>query len=114
MPPSETETVITAPTSLPSDPAKPGRETSEFSLTRLAVIVSAALSGLTVTLTQLKDSFPDSRWIGATLALLGTVAGLVAVVMKYSGGRAAGKVAQIEGAAHVQAAAAINPSKGAP
>lgn len=104
----------------PADPAKPGNQTSEFSLTKLVawlaggvavllpvlVIVSDALS-------KVQDVFPNVRWLGAIAGVIASLLTILMAVSKYTGGRSDLKVAQVAGAAQVQAAqiAASAPPK---
>ena len=53
-----------------SNPTKPGGATSEFKMSTVVIILSAALAGLTTTFAMLKDSFPDVGWVGVVAGLL--------------------------------------------
>ncbi len=82
-------------TSAPSDPNKSGKESSEFSLSRLAMIFAAVLAGLIATLTQLQTALPSATWIPAVIGILGGILAMVVIVVKYTGGRSDVKVEQI-------------------
>lgn len=74
-----------------TDPAKPGYTTSEFQLV-LGVIV-AIVAGSTTVLTQLQTLFPGNQAIAGVATLVGAIAGVVVVAMKYVGGRQSLKAA---------------------
>lgn len=74
-----------------TDPAKPGYSTSEFQLV-LGVIV-AVIAGSTAVLTQLQTLFPGNQAIAGIATVVGAMAGVVALAMKYAGGRQSLKAA---------------------
>ncbi len=66
-----------------TNPAAPGNTTSEFSLTRIALIVGALLETAAGVLHTLQDSGVAAPWFPAVLAVLGAliqVAGLFGYV----------------------------------
>lgn len=67
-----------------------GASSSEFKLSVAVAIFGAILSGVTVTLGQLQESFPSVGWIGVLAGALTTVAS----VLGYAKSRATVKAAQ--------------------
>lgn len=95
----------------PSDPTKAGKHTSEFSLARLMAIVGSAvaigipvIAGLSGMLSTLSQAFPGANWLVTVAGALGGLATALIAVSKLIGSRTDVKVAQIEGAAAIQAA----------
>ncbi len=106
----EPTAVVPAPA---SDPTKPGSQTSEHGIAKLVAILGSAISLVLVFLPVLIDAlskaqaaFPAAGWLGVGLGIAGTMLGVAQTASKYIGGRSDQKVAQIDGAASVQAAQA--------
>jgi hypothetical protein len=83
----------------PSDPNKPGTQTTEFKLTAAVSIVGAIIAGLSVTLAQLHEAFPTAGWIATAITAVGGLATVVATASKFIGSRTAVKTAQLQGQA---------------
>lgn len=78
-----------------------GKDTSEFSLTKLlalaGVFIAASLpvlAGLTSTLDGLQTVFPGAKWIGVALGVVGTLMTVAMTINKYIGSRTQVKIAQ--------------------
>jgi hypothetical protein len=84
------------PEALPSDPNKPGTQTTEFKITAAVSVVGAVIAGLSVTLAQLHDAFPTAGWIATAITAVGGLATVFATVNKFIGSRTAVETAQLQ------------------
>ncbi len=83
----------------------PGKETSEFSLTKLFALVGSVvallfplLASLSTALDGLAALFPGAKWIAAMAGMLGSLMAVGLIIMKYIGGRTDVKIAHLEAA----------------
>lgn len=95
----------------PADPNRPGNQTSEFSLTKLVAWLAGAVAVLlpvlvivSEALSKAQEAFPTAKWLGAIAGVIASLLTILMAVSKYTGGRSDLKVAQVAGAAQVQAA----------
>lgn len=86
-------------------PPTPGKETTEFSLTKLFALIGGVvallfplLASLSTALDGLSVMFPGAKWIAALGGMLGSLLAVAMIIMKYIGGRTDVKVAHIEAA----------------
>ncbi len=84
----------------------PGKETSEFSLTKLFALIGGVVSlafpllaALSTALDGLSVMFPGAKWIAALAGMLGSLMAVAMLIMKYIGGRTDVKVAHLEASA---------------
>lgn len=54
-----------------TNPAAPGNQTSEFKLTRIALVLGAALEGFAGILHTLKDAGVEAPWFATALLVVG-------------------------------------------
>jgi hypothetical protein len=114
-------TTPAAPTA-PADPAAapvltPGNETSEFKLTKVAMICSivvAVLGGVTETLQQVSSFLPGATWVGPALTVVGILSALAAQIA-YTVTRGVVKAAHVTalGKVAVANATAVSPAAAA-
>lgn len=87
-----------------TDPFAAGRHTSEWSVTRLAVVVGAILETMATGIHGLQAGGVNATWFAVALAVIG-VALQVVSIFGYQKGRATVKAAAITADAVVNAAA---------
>lgn len=90
----------------------PGVETSEFKLTKVAMIcafVVAICGGVTEALTQVGTLAPGLKWVGAALGIVALVSG-VASQIAYTITRGTVKAAALDAGAQVASAASATPA----
>lgn len=97
------------PTPAPSDPNKPGTQTSEFKVATVIGAVGAVVAGASLTLSQLHDLFPGSTWIATCVGIVAGLGTMLAVGMKFIGSRTEVKTGQLKLEAAKQIAAASLP-----
>lgn len=81
---------------VPSDPNKPGSQTTEFKITAAVIVVVSVLAGLAEMLNQLRTAFPEHRWIQSSVTVVAALLSVAAMVMKFTGSRTAVKVGQLQ------------------
>lgn len=108
--PLERPAVVVTPASS-GDPLKPATQTTEFKVATVVGIFGAVIAGASVTFAQLKDVLPGQSWVVVCIGLLSGLGTLLGVASKFISARTDLKVAQVEGAAAVQAARESNAGK---
>lgn len=88
--------VVALETPAQTDPAAPGTSTSEFKVTLIVSALGAVLAGAGMALSQLHELFPGNNAITGAVAIIAGIASMVAIAMKYLGGRTAVKTALIQ------------------
>lgn len=76
----------------------PGKETSEFSLTKLVLIVGSVVTGAGVVLEGLAQAGVGEKWIGLALVIVGSLTNLLRIA-GYQSGRNQFKTAALEASA---------------
>lgn len=89
-------TEVTAVT--PSDPHKPGSQTTEWRATLMSIAIGTLIvlgSGVEM-FTQLHAALPDNRWVGGALGVLAGAAAVILPVLRFITGRSNVKGAQLQ------------------
>lgn len=76
------------------NPLAPGEQTSEFWLTKVLTVAGGVVTAIGASLASLQQAFPDSKWIGAALMVVGTLTSVL-TALGYIRGRSLVKAAAI-------------------